>query len=104
MRDLRTSPLPGDTVSTANGYTYRVLDLFVSVNAAGTENRGVFCSVENDQGDERANCLTLSVYANKTRDGHVIYQADEADCDWTKVTRYPLQDLEKTLRQEHGYD
>lgn len=103
-RDSRTAPLPGDTLRASNGHTYHVLDRFVSVTDSGTETRGVFCSVETDDGDERACCMALSVFANKARGAQVLHQAADEGSDWQRVPRYPLAELEPALRSAHGYD
>jgi hypothetical protein len=103
-RDPRKSPLPGDALMTPNGCVYRVLDRFVAVNGQGVEHAGVYCSVENEEGEERDACIAMSVFTAKMAQAEIIEQAGEEDADWASVPRIPNERVLAEMRRTHGYD
>lgn len=103
-RDPRKSPLPGDALLTPSGWVYRVLDRFVAVNGDGVEHAGVYCSVENEEGDERGACVTLSVYTSKMAEAQVLELADGGNVAWDQVPRLPNDRVNGAMRTAHGYD
>jgi hypothetical protein len=103
-RDPRKNPLPGDALMTPNGWVYRVLDRFVAVNGQGAEHPGVYCSVENEEGEERGACVAMSVFLAKMAQADIIEQAEDGDVDWSCVARLPNDQVLPTMRRLHGYD
>jgi hypothetical protein len=103
-RDPRKSPLPGDALMTPNGCVYRVLDRFVAVNGQGVEHAGIYCSVENEEGEERDACIAMSVFTTKMAQAEIIEQAGEEDADWASVPRIPNERVLGEMRRTHGYD
>jgi hypothetical protein len=103
-RDPRKMPLPGDALMTPNGCVYRVLDRFVAVNGQGVEHAGVYCSVENEEGEERGACVTMSVFTAKMAQADVIELAECEHTDWATVPRMPNERVLPEMRRTHGYD
>lgn len=89
---------------TPNGCVYRVLDRFVAVNGQGVEHPGVYCSVENEEGEERGACVAMSVFVAKMAQADIIEQAEATDTDWARVARLPSDQVLPTMNRAHGYD
>jgi len=89
---------------TPNGCVYRVLDRFVAVNGQGVEHAGIYCSVENEEGEERDACIAMSVFTTKMAQAEIIEQAGEEDADWASVPRIPNERVLAEMRRTHGYD
>lgn len=103
-RNPSQAPLPGDAFITPSGCVYRVLERFVAVNGRGIEHPGVYCSIENEEGEERDACVTLSVFSAKMAQADLIDLAETGDTDWAHAERLPNEQVQPQMRERHGYE